>query len=61
MKSNILNLILKYKAINYFSLLITSMYIPVSTNVITSIYNTLTILVNKTYNISYISKFKKDN
>ncbi len=58
---NTWNLISKYKAISYFSLLITNVYIPMSTDIIASIlynlsiYNTLVILVNETYNVSYIT------
>jgi hypothetical protein len=58
---NTWNLISKYKAIGYFSLPITSVYIPVSTNIIASIlynlstYNTLVTLINNIHNVSNIT------
>ncbi len=58
---NAWNLISKYKAIGYFSLPITSIYISVSTDIIASIlhdlntYNTLVTLVNNTHNVSNIT------
>ncbi len=57
---NAWNLILKYKAIGYFSLPITSVYILVLTDIIASIlhdfniYNTLVTLINNTHNVSNI-------
>jgi hypothetical protein len=58
---NVWNLILKYKAIGYSSLPITSVYISVSTDIIASIvhnpstYNALVTLINETHNVSYIT------